>query len=364
MRLEWLELAGFRSYRELLFRPDPALNVVVGNNGAGKTNLLEAIGYLSTLRSFRNAPEEALIALERDAAVLRGEVHGPVSTHRIEVMLSRVGRRNVQLDGKRPRRNSDLGTALRVITFLPDDLELVKGSAGQRRAFLDDVAGQLHPTASVDQGDLERGLRQRNTMLRQERRNADPDALASFEERIAISGARVLLHRRGAIADLIPHLREAYGPFGSDVVAWSYESRWAPRSEDEHEVAAVLAGELERARRHDMERGVTTVGPHRDNPVLTLDERDSRTHASQGEQRSLVLSLRLATFDLLLARFDDAPVILFDDVFSELDPRRAGAVLGRLPGAQTFISSARADDVVPGGGARWRVEETGKVILL
>lgn len=362
MRLEWLELVDFRSYPQLSFSPDPGLNVVVGDNGAGKTNLLEAVCFLSSLRSFRNAPEDALIALDSDASVIRGEVQGPVSMHRIEVMLSRAERRRVLLDGKRPRRNAELRATLRVVTFLPDDLELVKGSAGRRRGFLDDVAGQLHPSALADQSDLERALRQRNTLLRQQRRNADSNALAGFEGQIAVAGARVVIQRRNAIRDLEPYLHEAYQAFGSDVVSWLYDSRWAPESNDEVEVGAALAAGLERARGQDMDRGVTTVGPHRDNPVLRLDMRDSRTHASQGEQRSLVLSLRLATFDLILDRFDDAPVILFDDVFSELDPTRAAAVLQRLPGAQTFVSSARQDDLA--GGTRWRVEGSGRVIPL
>jgi len=357
VRLEWLELVDFRSYPELSFSPAPGLNVVVGDNGAGKTNLLEAVGYLSSLRSFRNAPEDALIALESDASVIRGEVQGPVSKHRIEVMLHRAERRKVLLDGKRPRRNAELRATLRVVTFLPDDLELVKGSAGRRRAFLDDLAGQLHPAALADQSDLERALRQRNTLLRQQRRNADFNALAGFEGQIAVSGARVVIQRRNAIRDLAPYLQEAYQAFGSDRVSWLYESRWAPESNDEPAVGAALAAGLERVRSQDMDRGVTTVGPHRDNPVLRLDMRDARTHASQGEQRSLVLSLRLATFDLIEDRFDDAPVILFDDVFSELDTTRAGAVLRRLPGAQTFVSSARQDDVA--GGARWRVGGAG-----
>lgn len=364
MRLDWLELVEFRSYSQLSFRPDDELNVLIGENGAGKTNLLEAIGYLSVLSSFRHAPDEALIALGAETAVLRGEVQGSVSRHRIEVLLGRSERRRVQLDGKRPRRNAELRTALRVVTFLPDDLELVKGSAGRRRTFLDDLAAQLHPAATADQGELERALRQRNTLLRQHRRNADPDALAGFEGQIAVAGARVLIHRRAAIAGLGPYLEEAYHAFGSEDVSWVYESRWAPITADEPAAAAALLDALERTRSQDMDRGTTTVGPQRDNPVLRLDERDSRTHASQGEQRSLVLSLRLATFDLISDTFDDRPVIVLDDVFSELDPRRAQAVLGRLPGAQTFVSSARGDDVVPTGGARWLVEATGMVSSL
>ena len=158
MRLEAVELRSFRSYPQLDFTPDPGTNLLIGDNGAGKTNLLEAIAYLSTLRSFRKAPDDALIASNADAAIVRGAVAAPVSQHMIEIELSRSARRRVLLDGKRPARNAELRARLRCVTFLPDDLELAKGSAGQRRSLLDDIAAQLRVTAGADQAELERAL--------------------------------------------------------------------------------------------------------------------------------------------------------------------------------------------------------------
>ena len=362
MRLDWLELRQFRSYPQLDFRPDPGTNLLVGDNGAGKTNLLEAIAYLSALRSFRKAPDDALVATGADEAVMRCGVTGPVSEHTIEVLLSRVQRRRVQLDGKRPSRNAELRSRLRCVTFLPDDLELIKGSAGQRRGLLDDIAAQLRPTAAADQSDFDRALRQRNALLRAEGALADTDALASFEDALATSGAKVVSHRWATVAAMTPFLQAAYRSLGPDTVQWRYESAWALAEASEEDLVALLAEELASRRRRDMERRVTTAGPQRDDPRLLLGERDSRTHASQGEQRSLVLALRLAAFDLLSNEFDDPPILILDDVFSELDANRATAIIERLPGAQAFLSSARRDDVGEMVGAYWDVAPAGTVV--
>lgn len=363
MRLDWIELQSFRSYPHLEFRPDPGTNLLVGENGAGKTNLLEAIGYLSALRSFRKAPDAALISIDADEAVVRGAVAGPVSEHTVEVLLSRDQRRRVLLDGKRPARNADVRRRLRCVTFLPDDLELVKGSAGQRRELLDDLAAQLRPAAAADQSEFDRALRQRNALLRADGPMADVVSLASFEESIASTGARVVEHRLKTSAALTPFLQAAYLRLGPNTVQWDYTSSWAGSAESEEDLAARLSEALTASRRRDMERRLTTTGPQRDQPGLFLDDRDSRTHASQGEQRSLVLSLRLAAFDLLADAFDDAPILLLDDVFSELDPGRAEAVVDRLPRAQAFLTSARRNDVHSISGVYWDVDSAGKVVL-
>ena len=361
MLLDWIELEHFRSYPRLDFRPGTGVNLLVGKNGSGKTNLLEAINYLSVLRSFRRAPEEALLADGKETAVLRGGVTGPASQHQIEILLSRTERRRVQVDGKRPRKNTDIFDTLRCVTFLPDDLNMVKSSARARRRFLDELAGLLHPAATADQGQYEQALRQRNALLRRDSHQADLDALAGFETQLAASGARVFLRRRGAIDSLAEHMKAAYTRLGPETLTWSYESKWASSDDDEARLVDALADRLETDRRRDMDRRMTAVGPHRDEPRLLLDSSDSRTHASQGEQRSIVLALRLATFDLLADRFDDPPVLILDDVFSELDSTRAAAVTERLPGAQAFLTTSRVDEVAGLPGTRWDISEDGMV---
>lgn len=362
MQLNWIELQGFRSYPHLEFEPAPGTNLLVGANGAGKTNLLEAVAYLSTLRSFRGVPDDALISSGREEAIVRGSVDGRVSTHTIEVELSRARRRRVLLDGKRPSRHSVLRGYLRCVTFLPDDLEIIKGSAGRRRAVLDDLAAQLRPTAAADQSEFERALKQRNALLRADGPLADEHSLAGFEAAIAETGARVVGHRRAAAGALAPFLEAVYERLGGDAVRWQYVSSWASWGEPVEALTEALARALAETRRRDMDRRLTSRGPQRDEPQLFLDDRNSRTHASQGEQRSLVLALRLASYDVLAESFDEPPLLLLDDVFSELDPTRAQAVIDRLPEGQAFLTSARRDDVGAVRGMTWAIDPTGKVV--
>lgn len=362
MRLNWIELHGFRSYPHLHFEPAPGINLLVGANGAGKTNLLEAVAYLSTLRSFRSAPDEALIATGRDGAVVRGSIQGRVSTHTIEVELSRERRRRVLLDGKRPARHALLRGYLRCVTFLPDDLEIIKGSGARRRSVLDDLAAQLRPAAAADQAEFERALKQRNALLRTDGLLADEHSLAGFEVAMAHAGARVVAHRRGTAEALEPHLQAAYDRLGGDRVRWEYLSSWGSWALSEAELADALGEALAATRRRDMERRLTSRGPQRDEPQLFVGDRNSRTHASQGEQRSLVLAVRLASYDVLTDAFDEPPLLVLDDVFSELDPGRAHAVIDRLPGGQAFLTSARRDDVGAIRGMTWAIDPTGKVV--
>ncbi|MGH8875033.1 MAG: DNA replication/repair protein RecF, partial [Acidimicrobiia bacterium] len=194
--MAWLELARFRSYRGLSWEPAAEINLLVGPNGAGKTNLLEAIGYLAALRSFRSVPDEALITMGAEAAVIRGEVLRGERASLVEVEVPRAGRRRVQVNRHRPARSSDLLGVLRVVTFLPEDLDLVKRGSAHRRDFLDQVAVQLWPTAHLDQQEYERALRQRNSFLRQVGPGpVDSVTLAVWDERLSQAGGRVMARR-------------------------------------------------------------------------------------------------------------------------------------------------------------------------
>lgn len=360
MRLSWLELSSFRSHRALRFDPDAGVNLLIGPNGAGKTAVLEAIAYLGYLRSFRGVPDGALVALGAESAVARCEVEAGGGTHTIGVEIPRHGRRSIEVDGKRPRRNRELRRYVRAVTFLPDDLAIAKDSAGIRRALLDDVAGDLHPTAVADQSEFEKAVRQRNALLKAEP-GPDPSELDAWDQQVARAGAKVHVRRQQALRLMTPLLRSLYADLSGseDELAWSYETKWAGDEDaDEEELAVRLEAALGENRPVDLARRVTTRGPHRDEPSLRLGERDGRVHASQGEQRTIVLALRLATFDLLLDTFGEPPILLLDDVFSELDANRSEALLARLPGAQVFITAARREDV-PVGGRMWDVSIDG-----
>jgi DNA replication and repair protein RecF len=356
VKLTWLEVGDFRCYNSLRFEPDPAVNVLVGNNGAGKTSVLEAIGYLGTLRSFRGTGDDALIASGGDAAVIRGEFTVPAGTTRVEVELPREGRRRVQVNGKRPQRNRDVLTQVPIVVFQPVDLELVKGGPGLRRRYLDDLAAQLWPQAAADQQDYEKTVRQRNALLRNEGRGADRATLDVWDEQIAAGGARVFGHRLRVTDALDAHLAEAYRLVGAaGNLTWTYNTNWGVTLGDAEDAESRLAGALAGRRDRDLDQRATTAGPHRDEPALLIDERLSRTMASQGEQRTIALALRIAAYRVLAGRRNMLPILLLDDVFSELDPLRSKGVLSLLDDGQVFVTTAR-DDEVPLEGKRWAVD--------
>lgn len=358
MYLAWLELRDFRCHRQLDFRPEPGVNVLVGGNGTGKTSVLEAIGYVSTLRSFRRTPDAALVRSEADEAIVRVGLESSVGKKKIEIRLAAKGRRQVLLNGKRPKSNSDLVEALPVVAFLPDDLDLVKGGPSRRRDFLDELAGQLSPQAALVQSEYARALRQRNTLLKQEGRRTDPVTLSVWDERVAATGAGVVLQRLQLLDRLGPEFLAAHVSVSRGVaVQTAYRSGWTENleSRDEEGFASDLLRSLQNSRTRDMEVRATTSGPHRDEPAFTLQGRFVRSQTSQGEQRSVALALRLASYTLLQERHGFAPMLLLDDVFSELDVHRAKGVMDVLPKGQVFVTSAREDEV-PVEGRRWQVQ--------
>lgn len=360
MRVDWLSLVDFRSYHELEWSPHPEVNLLVGPNGAGKTNLLESVAFLASLRSFRSAPESALIAESAGSAVIRAGIVGEERQRLIEIELRHEGPRRTQVDKTRLKRTADLLGVLRVIAFLPEDLDLVKRGPAYRRDLLDQIAVQLWPASYLDQSEYERALRQRNAFLKSGDR--DDVTLSVWDSRLAQTGGRVMSRRSRVIEALGPLLAGSYRVVaGSDAsVDLTYTPSWTegpdPSAVSAAEYADAIGEALEKTRRIDYERRMTTVGPHRDEPGFSLDGRDARTHASQGEQRTIALAVKLAAHTAVAEAISGTPVLILDDVFSELDPYRAGALADALPeGAQTMISTARPEDV-PVSGKVWILE--------
>lgn len=356
-----MALASYRSYEDIRWEPGPGVNVLVGRNGAGKSNLMEGIGYLATLKSFRGAPDEALVAHDAESAVARGQINQSDVPTLIEIEIRRRGGRRVNVNKQRLGRTADILEYIRMVAFLPEDLDIVKRGPDRRRGFLDDVAVQLAPAASVDQAEFDRALRQRNAFLRQ--RVHDESTLTVWDQRLAHAGGKVMVRRARAAAELAPVLNQSYADIAEQpaAVGFRYSSSWGgdldpriPAPEfGEHLTEALMS-----ARGTDRDRGVTTVGPHRDDPIFELNGHDLRYHGSQGEQRTAALSLRLATHRAVTDQIGIAPLLLLDDVFSELDPGRAEALAGALPATQTLITTAdRAH--VPVDGQVWRVENGG-----
>lgn len=338
------------------------MNLLIGRNGAGKTNVLEAIAYLSSLRSFRSVGDQDLINDDADFAVVRSSIENSGRRRLVEIQLNRVGPRRTQVDKSRLARTADLLGVLRVIAFLPDDLDLVKRGPAYRRDLLDGLSVQLWPASHTEQAEYDRSLRQRNAFLKSGSR--DGMTLSVWDSRLAQAGGRVLARRSALLQSLNPLLKVAYDDIagaGSEA-SMQYAPTWGgdglgTRSAADY--AGQLMVALDGARPIDYERRMTTVGPHRDEPSFFLDGVDARTHASQGEQRSISLAVKLSAHRAVEEVVGEGPILLLDDVFSELDGDRSDSLAASLPAdAQTVITSARPEDV-PVKGRSWAVGEGG-----
>jgi DNA replication and repair protein RecF len=339
-----LELVDFRSYENLELTLVDGLTAIVGPNGVGKTNVVEALGLLATLKSFRGAPTESLIRRGAAFAVVRavGERDGRAVS--IDLELGR-GRTRAQVNQQRLQRGRDLLGALRVTVFAPDDLALIKEGPSLRRDFLDDLIVSLDPSADRVLRDIDKIVKQRNALLRQSGGRLDEAAsgtLDVWDLKLAAAGEHLTVRRENTLRSLMPGVAAAYDELAgeaSEVTAF-YERSWSAEN---------LADGLESARDHDVRRAITSVGPHRDDVSFSINGFDSRVQASQGEQRTLALALRLAGHRLVAEELGEPPLLLLDDVLSELDPDRARVLLATLPPGQTIITSASElpTDTVP-----------------
>jgi DNA replication and repair protein RecF len=332
-----LELVDFRNYANAAFDFQPGTTAVVGLNGQGKTNLAEAMAYLATLDSFRGAPLDALIRVGADSAVVRATVvHDDGREVLVELELTRNGRNRVLVNRQKLGRARDLLGVMRVTVFSPDDLTVVKEGPGGRRRFLDDVLVALALKYDALRLELDRILKQRNMLLKQlGGRLGDEAALTLdvWDSKMAEVGDQFGHARAVLVARLTPLVGEAYEQLADrpTSVELRYEPSWRQRG---------LTVALADARADDVRRGVSTVGPHRDDVELFINGMPARTHASQGEQRTLALALRLASHRLVTDKAGSAPVLVLDDVLSELDPGRSEALLRHLPPGQVVLTTA------------------------
>jgi DNA replication and repair protein RecF len=342
-----LALTDFRCYSTVDLALPAGVTVVAGANGEGKTSLLEGLSWAATTRSFRGVPDVALVRAGVDAAYVRMTVHEPDREQLLEAEIRAAGRNRVRVNRHPLARSRDLLGLVRVTVFAPDDLQLVKGGPAGRRGYLDDLLVALAPRYDAVRNDFERVLKQRNALLRQGVRGPDADStLVVFDEQLVKAGSELVRGRLRLAARLLPLVRDDYRRLAAaeDDVDAAYEAEWAegsvaPAAED---VEILLRGALAARRAAELERGVTLVGPHRDEWRLRLNGLDARLHASQGEQRTLALGLRLAGHRVCAEVVGADPVLLLDDVFSELDPERGEALVAQLPAAQTVITTASA----------------------
>lgn len=346
VRLNRLWLTDFRCYREVELAPAEGSTVVVGPNGQGKTTLLEAIAWVASTESFRGVPDAALVRDGCDVAIVRAEFERDGREQRLEAEIRATGRNRILVNRHPLARRRDLAGSLRVTVFSPDDLELVKGGPAQRRRYLDDLLAASAPRYDAARADYERVLRQRNALLKGGLRGPDDEStLEVFDEQLARAGGELVRGRLRLASKLVTPLVDAYRELARSDVAVDarYEAEWAETVLDvEHaeQVEDRLRTALAGRRREELARATTLVGPHRDEWRLRVAGLDARTHASQGEQRTLALALRLAGHRVTGDVIGEDPVLLLDDVFSELDSNRAASLVECLPHGQTLLTTA------------------------
>ncbi|MEO8252459.1 MAG: DNA replication/repair protein RecF [Chloroflexota bacterium] len=382
MRLTRLVLDDFRSYASAELHPEPGLTIVAGPNGAGKTNLLEAIFVAVTGRSHRAGSDAEMVRHGRPFARVRLDLADGAGaiTSRVELILPAEDarpeiRKRVSVNGL-PRRATAIGDTVRVVLFRPEEMLLLVGAPSERRRFMDAILAQRHRVAARDLAELGRILAQRNALLRAIRREeATAENLGFWDEQLAEVGARVMAARLGLVAELaarLPAVHDAVAPAderGQQVrlaYADTLKDAWPERPVEtaaappQAELVEAYRRRIRAVREKELWNGVSLVGPHRDDLRVELGGLEVAAHASRGQQRTIILSLKLAETDLLAADGAPTPIVLLDDVFSELDPDRSERSLALLlERGQVLVTMADLASLPAGrrGVTIWQVGE-------
>lgn len=358
MHLARLSLTDFRSYAQVELALEPGVTTLLGPNGQGKTNLVEAIGYVASLGSHRVASDVPLVRAGAEQALVRAVLvrYGRELMVEVEINPGRANRARVNRAGV-PRPREILGL-LRTVLFAPEDIALVKGDPSERRRFLDDLLVTRAPRLAGVRADYDRVLRQRNALLKSagsavRAGRGDVRTLEVWDAHLARTGADLLAARLdlvSALRPLVDKCHDAVAPHAGPTVL-DYRSSLGPDvplEPDRTALAEALQAALAAARAAELERGISLVGPHRDDLVLKLGTLPTRGYASHGEAWSYALALRVAAFELLRADDGDDPVLVLDDVFAELDPdRRARLAELVSPAEQVLVTAAAEEDVPP-----------------
>lgn len=360
MFVDHLQLADFRSYAAVDVALGPGVAVFVGANGQGKTNLVEAVAYLATLGSHRVAADQPLVRAGAERAIVRARVQAGLDDPRqlqLEVEITPGAANRARLNRSPLKRPRELLGVLRTVLFAPEDLAIVKGDPSERRRFLDELIVARWPRLAGVRADYDRVLRQRNTLLkslagRLRGGSAGTDVgstLDVWDAHLAAAGGELLAARLRSLADLAPHVAKAYAdiaPTNNDAgVEYRASVPLADQAERDELTALLLATMAER-RGDEIQRGVSLVGPHRDDLVLSLGMLPAKGYASHGESWSFALALKLGSFALLRADGVE-PVLILDDVFAELDTTRRERLAAGVSGAEQVLVTAAVGADVP-----------------
>ena len=378
MHVAHLSLHDFRSYPEAEVELGPGATAFIGRNGQGKTNLVEAIDYIAKLASHRVAGDGPLVRAGAEQAVVRAVVVRDGREALLEVQIN-PGRSNKARVNRSPLpRARELLGLVRTVLFSPEDLALVKGDPSERRRFLDDLLVQRAPRFAGVRADYDRVLKQRNSLLKTARTGGHQSSRAEgalatlgvWDSHLARTGGELLAARLDLVEALRPYVARAYDAVAQDASVNEAAMTYKPSFElpdhtnghDRDDLAQALLAEVERRRGEEVERGISLVGPHRDDLTLMLGPLPVKGYASHGESWSMALGLRLASYDLLRSEGDD-PILILDDVFAELDTDRRDRLAELVAGAEQVLVTAAVPDDVPAALSGVRIDVAdGKVL--
>lgn len=351
MQVQALELSHYRNYQNLSVELDPNLNIFVGDNAQGKTNLVESIYLLATGRSHRTFRDTDLINWNENEAQIRAQVHTRMGGFSMRVILSRSRRKRFWIGGEELRRQSELLGFFNVVLFSPDDLQLVKGSPSMRRHFIDLGLAQVSRVYRHDLVNYNKVLQQRNSLLKDiVERKARTDQLHLWDEQLIEYGSRIMYRRAKAIERIATFAEASHRGIsgGEEVLAVHYlpfylqeeESVEGIKQFSAEEITRDFIKELESNRWQESRRGTTLVGPQRDDVLFQIDGKDARQFASQGQQRTVVLAIKLAELEFMREEVGEYPTLLLDDVLSELDFSRRSMFLETIGNkVQTLLTT-------------------------
>ena len=347
MLIEELKLKNFRNYSELTLHPHPGVNLYFGRNGSGKTNLLEAIHYCSLGRSHRISNDANAVKNGEAFALSSVSIRNSLGQREIAVRFhpDEAQKKSILMDGKKIAKFSDMMGCLRCVIFSPEDLGLIKEGPSLRRRYLDMMISQINRGYFIALQQYRTCMDQRNALIRNLRANsyADTSMLSAFEETMAAPAAVIIRERRRIVSLLSESAKETYQRVSDtdEVFRLAYHSS----VKEETEIEEVLCRLFRENREDDIRMGFTSVGPHRDDLILTLNKNQMKQFASQGQIRTAALSMKLSQMQILRDQSGEEPVLLLDDVMSELDRKRRACLIGEISSFQTFITCADRDDV-------------------
>ncbi|MBQ2558409.1 MAG: DNA replication/repair protein RecF [Lachnospiraceae bacterium] len=340
MLIRQIELHNFRNYDSLTLSFTDGVNLLYGDNAQGKTNLLEAMFLSATTRPMRGAKDKELIMFGSEEAHIGTKVVNRGFTHKVDIFLRRNKTKAIAIDDIAIRRSAELMGLVHVIAFCPDDLAMMKSGPSERRRFLDMELCQMDPIYCSNLINYNKVLQQRNNLLKQI--SAEPalrDTVSVWDEQLVRYGTDIIRRRRNFTDELLPIVKAKHSLLsgGSEELLLSY----APNVTEES-----YAEKLHRGLEHDLFMKATGIGPHRDDLEVTVNERNVRLYGSQGQQRTAALSMKLAEIDLVRGRVGESPVLLLDDVLSELDRNRQIQLLTEINGLQTIITCTGMEEFV------------------